>query len=124
MSALSSKRMYRRVQTDYIGYCLTHRSLQAVIVRDISLNGFRIEGAPHIPCNSVMTLQLWLPDGDGVIDIDQVLVRWKREREMGVQIVVLSNAADLRLARHVEQQLRRSGIRYHRVDDRMKPSGQ
>ena len=122
MSASSTKRMYRRIPADYIGYCLTHNSFQAAIVRDISLNGFRIEGPTNIPRESVITLQLWLPDGDGVIDVDQVLVRWEKEREVGVQIVTLSNEADYRLARHVEERLRRSGIRYERVDGRMKRS--
>jgi len=122
MSMSSTKRMYRRIPTDYIGYCLTHHSFQAAIVRDISLNGFRIKGPTNIPRESVITLQLWLPDGDGVIDIDQVLVRWKKDREIGVQIVTLSNEADYRLARHVEERLRRSGIRYERVDGRMKTS--
>ncbi|MDH5669900.1 MAG: PilZ domain-containing protein [Nitrospira sp.] len=122
MSVPSTKRMYRRIPADYIGYCLTQYSFQAAIVRDISLNGFRIEGPTNIPRESVITLQLWLPDGDGVIDVEQVLVRWKKEREIGVQIVTLSNEADYRLARHVEERLRQSGIRYERVDGRMKRS--
>ena len=110
MSPASTKRMYRRILTDYIGYCLTNHSFQEAIVRDISLNGFRIEGPSNLARNSVVTLQLWLPDGEGVIDIDQAVVRWSREREFGVQTIALSNAADFRLARHVEQRLRQSAV--------------
>lgn len=50
-------------------------------------------------------IRLWLPNGEGTVDIDRAMVRWMTEREFGVQIVALSNEADLRLARHVEQRL-------------------
>jgi hypothetical protein len=50
-------------------------------------------------------MQVQLPNGGGSIEIDQAVVRWKTEREFGVQIIALSNESDLRLARHVEYQL-------------------
>jgi hypothetical protein len=50
-------------------------------------------------------IRLWLPNGEGTVDIDQAMVRWMTDREFGVQIVALSNEADLRLARHVERRL-------------------
>jgi len=119
MSAPSTNRMYRRISTNYIGYCLTSHSFQPAIVQDISLNGFRIEGPSNLALNSVVTLQLWLPDGEGMIDIEQAVVRWRREREFGMQVVLLSNAADFRLARHVEQRLRQSA-RHDAVQSRWK----
>lgn len=124
MSPSSTKRMYRRISADYIGYCLTSHSFQTALVRDISLNGFRIEGPSNLACNSVVTLQLWLPDGEGVVDIDQAVVRWKTERESGLQIIAISNAADIRLARHVEERLQQSNVRALLREDRTKIVGQ
>jgi hypothetical protein len=75
-------------------------------VRDISLNGFRIEGRSGVSRNALITVRVWLSDQERSIDIDQAVVRWVNEREFGVQIVALSNEADLRIANHVERLLR------------------
>lgn len=105
MSPSSTRRMYRRISTDYSGWYLTSSSVRQALVRDISLNGFRIEGPSGLPCDTIVMIRLWLPNGEGTVDIDRAMVRWMTEREFGVQIVALSNEADLRLARHVEQRL-------------------
>lgn len=106
----STRRMYRRVSTDCTGCYLTSNSFRQGIVRDLSLNGFRIEGQTGLPRNTVIMVRLWLPDQDGSIDVDQAVVRWVNEREFGVQIVALSNEADLRLANHVEQALQQKAV--------------
>lgn len=105
MSLSSTRRMYRRVTTDYLGWYGSYRTTQPVIVRDLSLNGFRIEGQAGLLCDVIISMQVQLPNGEGIIEIDQAVVRWKTEREFGVQIIALSNESDLRLARHVECQL-------------------
>jgi hypothetical protein len=105
VSPSSTQRMYRRISTDYTGCYLTSSAVRRAVVRDVSLNGFRIEGPSVLPCGTMVMIRLWLPKGEGTVDIDQAMVRWMTEREFGVQIVSLSNEADLRLARHVEQRL-------------------
>jgi hypothetical protein len=97
--------MYRRVPTDYPGCYLTSSSFRQGVVRDLSLNGFRIEGQSGLQRNSVVMVRVWLPDQEGSIDIDQAVVRWVREHEFGIQIIALSNEADLRLANYVERVL-------------------
>jgi hypothetical protein len=72
----------------------------------MSLNGFRIEGQSGVSRNTLITVRVWLSDQERSIDIDQAVVRWVNEREFGVQIVALSNEADLRIANHVERMLR------------------
>lgn len=79
--------------------------IRPVIVQDLSLNGFRIEGQADLLCDKIVSLRVWLPNGGGSIEIDQAVVRWSTGREFGVQIIALSNESDQRLARHVEQQL-------------------
>jgi hypothetical protein len=76
-----------------------------MIVRDLSLNGFKIEGQVDLLSDLIVNIRVQLPNGGGSIEIDQAVVRWKTEREFGVQIIALSNESDLRLARHVEHQL-------------------
>ena len=105
MSLSSTRRMYRRVTTDYCGWYGTHRTIRPVIVRDLSLNGFRVEGQAGLLCDMIVNIRVQLPNGGGSIEIDRAVVRWKTEREFGVQIIALSNESDLRLARHVEHQL-------------------
>jgi hypothetical protein len=105
VSLSSTRRMYRRVTTDYLGWYGTYRTIRPVIVRDLSLNGFKIEGQTDLPCDMIVSIRVQLPNGGGSIEIDQAVVRWKTERELGVQIIALSNESDLRLARHVELQL-------------------
>ena len=105
MSLSSTRRMYRRVTTEYLGWYATHCTIRPVIVRDLSLNGFRIEGPADLPSDMIVNIRVQLPNGRDRIEIDQAVVRWKTEREFGVQIIALSNESDLRLARHVEQQL-------------------
>lgn len=73
------------------------------VVRDLSLNGFRIKGQSGLSRNTILMVRLWLPDQEGSIDIDQAVVRWVNEREFGVQIIALPNEADLRLANYVER---------------------
>jgi hypothetical protein len=80
------------------------------VVRDISLNGFRVEGQFGLPFDTIVKIQLWLPNGEGTVDIDQAVVRWMTEREFGVQIVSISNEADLRLALHVEHRLQQGAF--------------
>jgi hypothetical protein len=102
----ATRRMYRRVPTDYQACYLTSSAFRVGVARDLSLNGFRIAGRSAPARGSVLMLRLWLPDAAGSIDIDQTVVRWATEREFGVQIISLSNDADLRLALHVERALR------------------
>ena len=61
-------------------------------------------------CNDTVMLRVWLPEGHGSIDIDQAVVRWVKDREFGIQIIALSNEADLRLALHVERELARTSL--------------
>jgi len=108
LSPSSTRRMYRRISAEYAGCYLMCNSVRQAVVRDISLNGFRIEGPSGFPCDTLVKIQLWLPNGEGTVDIDQAMVRWMTAREFGVQIVSISNEADLRLARHVEQRLQQA----------------
>lgn len=110
MSLSSTRRMYRRISAEYPGCFVTSYSVQQAVVRDISLNGFRVEGLFGLPHDTIFKIQLRLPNGEGTVDIDQAMVRWITEREFGVQIVSISNEADLRLARHVEQRLQQSAL--------------
>ncbi|MDH4327222.1 MAG: PilZ domain-containing protein [Nitrospira sp.] len=110
MSHFYTRRMYRRISAEYSGCYLTSYSVRPAVVRDISLNGFRVEGPPGLSCVTLVKIQLWLPNGEGIVDIDQAMVRWMTEREFGVQIVSISNEADLRLAHHVEQRLRQVAL--------------
>lgn len=105
MSLSSTQRMYRRVTTDCLGWYGMCRMIRPVIVRDLSLNGFRVEGQADLLRGMIVSLRVWLPNGGDSIEITQAVVRWKTEREFGVQIIALTNESDLRLARHVEHQL-------------------
>lgn len=105
MSLSSTRRMYRRVTTEYLGWYGSHCMIRPVIVRDLSLNGFRVEGQADLLRDMIVNMRVQLPNGGSSIEIDQAVVRWKTEHEFGVQIIALSNESDLRLARHVEHQL-------------------
>ena len=94
--------MYRRVSTECPSCYLNGGSLRRGVVRDLSLNGFRIEGQSGLLRNAIVMVRLWLPDEECSIDIDQAVVRWVDEHEFGVQIITLPNEADLRLANYVE----------------------
>ena len=104
----STSRMYRRLPTAYRAVYLLNSSFLKGVVKDLSLNGFRVEGQSEIACNDTVMLRVWLPEGHGSIDIDQAVVRWVKNREFGIQIIALSNEADLRLALHVERELERT----------------
>jgi PilZ domain len=110
MSHSVTRRMYRRILTDYPSYYLTSNSFRQAVVRDLSLNGFRIEGPSGLPRNTIVMVRLWLPDEESSIDIDQAVVRWVNGREFGIQIIALSNEVDLRLASHVEQVLQQKAM--------------
>ncbi|MCP9446373.1 MAG: PilZ domain-containing protein [Nitrospira sp.] len=106
MRSVSTRRMYRRISTGCRGSLFVHGSVQNVVVHDLSLNGLRIEGDSPPPCDRVVAVRIWLPDGT-VLDIDQAVVRWSSETQCGLQIVSLSNETDFRLARHIERLLTR-----------------
>jgi hypothetical protein len=107
---LTTSRMYRRVSSDDPACYLHNQSFRQGRVRDLSLNGFRVEGQSGVRCNDMVMLRVWLSGGDGSIDIDQAVVRWVNEQEFGVQIIALSNESDLRLALHVEGELERTAL--------------
>jgi len=100
-------RMYRRVMVDYPSCYLTSSFLRLSVVRDLSLNGFRITGLSGLQPKSIVMVRLWLPGQEDSVDIDQAVVRWGNGFEFGVQIIALSNDADSRLALHIEQVLER-----------------
>ena len=110
MSVIATRRMYRRVSTECPSCYLTGCSLRRGVVRDLSLNGFRIKGQSGLSCNTIVIVRLWLPGHEGSIDIDQAVVRWVNDREFGVQIIALPNEADLRLANYVEQALQQETL--------------
>ena len=107
MTYPATRRMYRRISTEYQTCYMAGTAFHAGVVRDLSLNGFRIAGRSNLTRGTALMLRLWLPNGEGSIDIDQAVVRWTTQHEFGVQIVALSNEADLRLALHVEWALQR-----------------
>ena len=113
MFPLTTSRMYRRVATDHPVCYFQNQSFHQGRVRDLSLNGFRVEGQSGVRCNDMVMLRLWLPGAHGTIDIDQAVVRWVKEQEFGLQIIALSNESDLRLALHVERELERTAL--HRL---------
>ena len=106
MNFSATRRTYRRISTSCPACYLTSSFFRQGVVRDMSLNGLRIEGQSGVPRNTLIMVRLWLADQERSIDIDQAIVRWANGREFGLQIVALSNEADLRIASHVEQMLR------------------
>jgi hypothetical protein len=105
MDLTFTRRMYRRILADHPSCYLTSHSVRHSVVRDISLNGFRMEGLPALPRHTMMMVRIWLPDQKETIDIDQAVVRWVQGHEFGVQIVALSSEADFRLAGYIERVL-------------------
>lgn len=105
MNPAVTRRMYRRVSADYPGCYLTGQVLRQAVIRDISLNGVRIQSLSDPPLNLLVMLRLWLPGQQESLDVDQAIVRWVRGKEFGVQFVSLSNEADFRLAAHIERVL-------------------
>lgn len=110
MNSTSTRRMYRRISAEYPGWYIVGGAMQHAVVRDVSLNGFRIEGPADLPCNTIIPVRVWLPEQENSLKIDQAVVRWAKGWEFGVQIVGLSNEEDLRLANHVEWMLERGSI--------------
>lgn len=108
MFSVSTRRMYRRIRTDYRGFLFMQDSTQTIVIRDLSLNGLRIEGCFPPPRGILVAVRFWLPDGE-ILEIDQALVRWSNGTHCGVQVVSLSNEADFRLARHIEERITQSG---------------
>lgn len=105
MNPVVTRRMYRRVSADYPSCYLMGQVLRQAVIRDISLNGVRIQSLSDPPLNLLMMLRIWLPGQQESLDVDQAIVRWVRGQEFGVQFVSLSNEADFRLAAHIEQVL-------------------
>lgn len=77
--------------------------LRQAVIRDISLNGVRIQSFSDLPDNPLVMVRLWLPGQQESLDVDQAIVRWVGRQEFGVQFVSLSNEADYRLAIHIER---------------------
>ncbi|MDH4084106.1 MAG: PilZ domain-containing protein [Nitrospira sp.] len=110
MKPVVTRRMYRRVSTEYPSCYLLGQVLRQSIIRDISLNGVRIQSLSDLPRNPLVMIRLWLPDQQDSLDIDQAIVRWVRGQEFGVQFVSLSNEADFRLAAHIERVLEQQPV--------------
>lgn len=110
MKSSTTRRMYRRLMTNYPSCYLQSHSFSPSVVRDISLNGLRITSQTNLSPNTMVMVRLWLPDQQGHLDIDQAVVRWVRGQEFGVQFVILSSEADFRLTTHIEQLLRQQTI--------------
>lgn len=106
MLSIVTRRMYRRLEAEYPCCYLMPHCVKLAAVRDISLNGFRVQCLLAPPAQTIIRVQLWLPGQEDGLEIDQAVVRWAEHDEFGVQIVSLSNDADRRLAGHIEQLLR------------------
>ncbi len=105
MKQVVTRRMYRRVSADYPSCFLMGQVLRQAVIRDISLNGVRIQSFSDLPHNPLVMVRLWLPGQQESLDVDLAIVRWVRGQEFGVQFVFLSNEADFRLAVHIERVL-------------------
>ncbi|MBS0149945.1 MAG: PilZ domain-containing protein [Nitrospira sp.] len=110
MLSIVTRRMYRRLDAEYpCRYVMPH-CVRLAAVRDISLNGFRVQCLSAPPSQTIIRVQLWLPGQKDCLKIDQAVVRWAEQEEFGVQIVALSNDADCRLAGHIEQLLHQRAV--------------
>ena len=103
MNPVMTRRMYRRVSADYASCYLMGSVVRQAVIRDISLNGVRIQYFSDPPKNPLVMVRLWLTGQQESLDVDQAMVRWVRGQEFGVQFVSLSNEADFRLAVHIER---------------------
>lgn len=103
MKPVVTRRMYRRVLADYPSCYVMGQMLRQAVIRDISLNGVRIQSFSDLPHNPLVMVRFWLPGQQESLDVDQAIVRWVRGQEFGVQFVSLSNEADYRLAIHIER---------------------
>ncbi|NGZ98151.1 MAG: hypothetical protein CV089_18825 [Nitrospira sp. WS110] len=103
MNPVVTRRMYRRISADYASCYLMDSVLRQGVIRDISLNGGRIQCFSDPPEKLLVMVRLWLPGQQESLDVDQAMVRWVRGQEFGVQFVSLSNEADFRLAVHIER---------------------
>ncbi len=104
----STRRLYRRVDQECHACILTSSTIRRCLVRDLSLSGFRIAqpGERFLLPNASVMIRVWLPGGAAPIDVDQAMVRWEREDEIGVEILSISHGADYQLAGWIEQVLR------------------
>ncbi|ULA63976.1 MAG: PilZ domain-containing protein [Nitrospira sp.] len=110
MKSSSTRRLYRRVERDCQACVLTSSAIHRCRVRDLSLNGFRIErqGKAVLPLRAPVMIRVWLPGVSAPIDIDQARVQWDRGNEFGVEVLSLSNGADFQLAGFIERTLQRT----------------
>lgn len=105
MSEGMTRRMYRRVVTECEGCILTANTESRCRVRDLSLNGFRLQTDIALALGSMVMVRIWIPGETQPIDIDQAVVRWASHAEVGLQVVAISTGADFQLARYVERLL-------------------
>lgn len=100
-----TRRMYRRVQRECEGCIVTATTMSRCRIYDVSLNGCRIQSDREFVPGAFVMVRIWVPGVKEPIDIDQAVIRWERQGEIGVQIVGLSNGADFQLARYIESLL-------------------
>lgn len=110
MSERMMRRMYRRVVTECEGCILAANTVSRCRVQDLSLNGFRIQADRVFAQGGLVMVRIWVPGGTEPIDIDQAVIRWSSNGEIGMQVVVLSNGADFQLARYVERSLAQAPV--------------
>lgn len=69
---------------------------------NLSLNGWRVDGALAVRPGMVMTLCVLLPNGAPTLFVDRVTVRWSRGREFGLETSAIQEKEAAHLKRLVE----------------------
>lgn len=101
-------RMYRRFPAQCSFYYLGSHFLGSGTVREISKQGWRVEGNYCVHTEMTLSLSVLLPGLVVPLNIQKVIVRWTRGHEFGLQVLEMQAPEWDRLVRFVESIIPRS----------------
>ena len=67
------------------------------MLMDLSLKGCLIKGTTFLATGTRLTLQLWLPDLEQPVIVEQAIVRWSKNDQLGVSFQEISPEAQARI---------------------------
>ncbi len=99
-------RTYHRIPVRCEVYYMGGDFLGKGTVMNLCRNGFRVLGDHQVVPGMELTVRLSLPDKDGPVEIQRVVVRWVRGLLFGAKIMTMSPDGEDRVATFLSARLR------------------
>ncbi len=77
-------------------------------IRNLSADGFEVDGSRPVPRETHLSLRVFLDDGEELLEVEPATVRWPRGKRFGLKTLIMGGEDWRRLRRFIGEKVKES----------------